>query len=116
MTATRQFSTKRVQGSRLAKASEGPPGLPRLLGKPARIAALFPGRLVLGFVLYIRRLSVRGGLWNREGFQKLLGGQNGTPGPVRRVLDLAVRADHDRAVSELTRQPHELIVGRRGRA
>src|SRR5215813_8431733 len=112
MTATRQFSTKPAWGSRLAKPSESPLGLPRLLGKPAGIAALVPTRLVLGIVLYIRRISARGGLWSRQGFQKLLGGQNGTPGPAGRVLDLPVRAHDHGAVSEPTREPQELVVRR----
>src|SRR5882672_6908146 len=117
MTATRQFSTKRARGSRLAKPSEGSPGLPRFLGKTAGVTPLLPSRLVLRVLLYIGRIGARGGgFWNLQRFQKLLGGQNGTAGPAGRVLDLAVRAHHDGAVSELTREPHQLVVRRRGRA
>src|SRR4029077_8195196 len=116
MTATRQFSTNRARGSRLAEASEGPSGLSRLLGKAAGVTALLPTRLFVGIVLRIGRIRARRAFRNFERFQKLLGRQHRAPGPTGGVLDLPIRADDDGAVSQLTREPPQLILGRQRRA
>src|SRR5437899_11066302 len=108
MTATRRFSTKRPRRSRSAEPPEGPLGLPRFLGKTARVAALGPYGLAVRIVLYI---GGRQAFRNLQRFQKLLGSQNGTPGPAGRLLDLPIGADADRAASQLACEPHELSVG-----
>src|SRR5207245_10937692 len=115
MTATCRFSTKRARRSRLAEPPEGPLGLPRFLGKTAGVAALFSCGFAVRFVLYIY-IGGRRAFRNVERFQKLLGRQNRAAGPARRVLDLPVGGDDDRSASQLARQPHELVVGRQGRA
>src|SRR5262245_36141674 len=111
MTATRQFSTKRLRGSRMAEPSEGSLGLPRFLGKAPGIAPFLSRWLVVRLLPYIH-------LWrpfrNVQCVQELLGRQHGTPGPARRVLDLPVGAHDGRSASKLARQPHELVVGRQG--
>src|SRR5882762_11049257 len=107
MTATRQFSTKRARGSRLAEPPQGPLGPSRFLGKTTGVAALFSRRPGVGIIL---RIGGRRPFRNVERFQKLLGRQNGTAGPARRVLDLPVGADDDGAASQLARQPHDFVV------
>src|SRR4029077_18063732 len=115
MTATRQFSTNRARGSRLAEASEGPSSLSRFLGKSAGVTALLPTRLFVGIVLRIGRLPARRAFRNLQRVKKLLGRQHRAPGPAGGVLDLPIRADDDGAVSQLTRAPHQLILGRQRR-
>src|SRR2546427_9856068 len=94
MTATRRFSTKRPRRSRSAEPPEGPLGLPRFLGKTAGVAALGPYGLAVRIVLYI---GGRRAFRNLQRFQKLLGSQNGTPGPAGRVPDLPGGGGRDRA-------------------
>src|SRR5258705_13115928 len=116
MAATRLFSTKRARGSRLTEASEGSSGLSRFLGKAPGVTALLPPRLFVKIVLRFGRIRARRAFRNFERFQKLRGRQHRAPGPAGGVLDLPIGADDDGAVSQLPREPHQLIVGRQRRA